>query len=86
MDFIGVVRGKRIELVDILPYPEGQVVKISIEPLEEQLQPGSPLAIRQMMHQSPHLTEEDMAELEQVMVEDKLPVYQESVFDEGKEQ
>jgi len=67
MDFIGVVRGKRIELVDILPYPEGQVVKISVEPLEEQLRPGSPLAIRQMMHQSPHLTEEDMAELEQVM-------------------
>lgn len=84
MEFIGVAKGKRIELAEMLPYAEGQVVRILVEPIEEQLQLGVPLAIRQMMHASPHLEWEDVDELERIMSEGKLPVYQESVFDEGE--
>ena len=39
------------------------------------------MAIRQVMHEPPHLTWEDVDELERAVEESKLPVNQESVFD-----
>jgi hypothetical protein len=43
---------------------------------------GSPAALRQAMHEPPHLPWEDVDELERAIAEGKLPVHQESVFDE----
>jgi hypothetical protein len=43
---------------------------------------GSPAALRQAMHEPPHLPWDDVDALERVIAEGKLPVHQESVFDE----
>lgn len=75
MAYRGVVRGKTIELEEPLPYPEGQSVNVSVEPLSTP-SPGSPAAIRQVMHESPHLTAADLDELERMIEEGKLPVLQ----------
>lgn len=82
MNYKGVAKGKTIELEEFLPYPEGQPVNVSVEPLVEQLQPGSPAAIRQVMHKPPHLSQEDVDELERAIELGKLPVHPESVFDD----
>ena len=84
MLYIGVAKGKMIELEERLPYSEGQPVRISVEPFAGSLHPGSPAAIRQVMHEPPHLRREDVAELEKAIEEGTLPVRQRSVFDEGK--
>jgi hypothetical protein len=81
MTYKGIVRGKTIELEEQLPYPEGQPVSISVEPLEEKPQLDLPAVVRQIMHEPPHLTWEDVDELERAIEEGKLPVYQGGVFD-----
>ncbi|MBI4530951.1 MAG: hypothetical protein HY709_05450 [Candidatus Latescibacteria bacterium] len=77
----GVAKGNIIELEESLPYLEGQSISVSVEPLGGQPYSGSPAAIRQMMHEPPHLKWEDVDELERAIEEGKLPVHQESVFD-----
>jgi hypothetical protein len=84
MTYKGIAKGKTIELEEPLPYPEGQPVSVLVEPLAGQLQPGSPATIRRVMHEPPHLNQEDVDELERVIEEGKLPVHQESVFGEGR--
>jgi len=84
MSYKGIARGKTIELEEPLPYPEGQPVSVLVEPLAEQPQAGSPMAIRQVMHEPPHLKWEDVDELERAIEEGKLPVRQGSVFDEER--
>jgi hypothetical protein len=81
MTYEGVAKGKVIELDEPLPYPEGQPVRVAVEPLIAQPHPGSAAAILQAMHEAPHLTEEDVAELERAIDEGKLPVSQGGVFD-----
>jgi len=81
MSYKGIAKGKIIELEERLPYPEGQPVSISVEPFAGDLHPGSPAAIRQVMHEPPHLRWEDVDELERAIEEGKLPVDQESVFE-----
>jgi hypothetical protein len=84
MIYKGIAKGKTIELEERLPYPEGQPVSISVEPFIEQLRPGSPAAVQQVMHEPPHVMWEDVDELERAIEAGKLPVHQEGVFDEGR--
>ena len=84
MTYKGIAKGKAIELEEPLPYAEGQPVSVWVEPLVEQLQPGSPAAIRQVMHEPPHLKGEAVDELEQAIAEGKLPVQHGSVFNDGR--
>lgn len=81
MTYRGVVRGKTIQLEEELPYPEGQPVTVSVAPLEHKPRLGLPPVIRQIMHEPPHLSWEDVDELERAIGEGKLPVYQGGVFD-----
>ncbi len=81
MIYKGIVRGATIELEEPLPYHEGQPVRVSVEPLEEQAPRGSALLIRQAMRRPPHLREEDVAALERTIEENKLPVRQQGAFD-----
>ena len=74
MSYKGIAKGKTIELEDELPYPEGQPVSVSVEPLTEQSQPGVPAVIRQAMHEPPRLRWEDVDELERAIAAAKLPV------------
>ena len=80
----GIVRGKIIELEEVLPYAEGSLVNIIVEPADASLQPGSSVAIRQVMHEPPHLSAEAVDELEQAIKAGQLPVQDEGVFDDGR--
>lgn len=82
MIYRGVVKGRVIELEEPLPYPEGQPVSVAVEPLATQFHSGSPAAIRQVMHEPPHLSWEDVDQLERAIEAGQLPVHQEGVFDE----
>ena len=84
MSYKGIAKGKIIEMEERLPYPEGQPVSISVQPFARHLHPGSPAAIRQVMHEPPHLRWEDVDELERAIEEGKLPVDQESVFEAAR--
>lgn len=82
MNYKGIAKGKTIELDEPLPYPEGQPVSVLVEPLDEQPQLSMAAAIRQIMHEPPHINWDYVDELERVIQEGRLPVYQGSVFDE----
>lgn len=86
VDYIGIVKGKQIELEKRLPYPEGQAVRIFIEPLTQEVELGLPAAIREVMHEPPHLASEDVDELERQVERGKLPVMTNNVFDEPEAQ
>ena len=83
MTYRGIARRKTIELDEALPYADGQPVSVSVEPIVAYGQPGSPLAIRQVMHEPPHLTGEDVDALERAMAEAKLPVHDGNAFQDG---
>jgi hypothetical protein len=86
MAYKGIAKGKTIELEEALPYPEGQPVSVIVEPLTERLlMKGSPEAIRRAMHEPPHLTPEDVADLERAIEEGKLPVREEGIFEEDEQ-
>ena len=74
MVYKGIIRGKVIELEAPLPYQDGQPVNVSVQPLEGESLPGTPGAIRRVMHESPHLRGEDVDELERIIGEGRLPV------------
>ncbi|HLN84868.1 MAG TPA: hypothetical protein VK200_00355 [Candidatus Limnocylindrales bacterium] len=82
MTYTGIAKGKIIEFAVDLPYADGQAVSVSIAPLEEQPQTGSPVAIRKVMHEPPHLKWSDVDEMEHAIAQGQLPVHQGSVFDE----
>ncbi len=82
MSYKGIARGKTIELEDELPYPEGQLVSVSVAPLTAPLQPGVPAVVRQAMHDLPHLQWAQVDELERAITEAKLPVQDQGIFDE----
>lgn len=80
----GIARGKIIELDEVLPYAEGCLVNVIVEPGNSSFQAGSPAVIRQAMHEPPHLTREDIDELEQAIAAGQLPVRDKGVFDDGR--
>ncbi len=71
----GIARGKIIELEEVLPYAEGCLVKVIVEPEDTPLQASSPAVIRQAMHEPPRLSAEDVDELEQAIKAGQLPVH-----------
>ncbi len=77
MVYKGVARGKMIELEQRLPYPEGQPVSVSVEPVRGQAALGSPEPIRRAMHEPPHLESSDVDELERGLESGRLPFGQE---------
>ncbi len=80
MTYRGVAKGKTIELEEPLPYCEGQLVSVSVEPLRSEDQAGSPIAIVKVMRNLPLLDPEDVDALEQAIERGKLPVRTQGVF------
>jgi len=80
MTYKGIAKGKIIELEDPLPYSEGQVVSVSIEPLRLDLRQGSPAAILKVLRDLPHFNTEDVDELERAIEQGKLPVRTQGVI------
>jgi hypothetical protein len=79
----GTVRGRTIELGMALPFRDGQLVDLSIEPVESDPPRGSPAAILQAMREPPHLSREDVDELRRVIKESRLPSNPRGVFDDA---
>ncbi|MGE0821726.1 MAG: hypothetical protein AB7G75_10895 [Candidatus Binatia bacterium] len=84
MQVRGTVKGKIIELEEALPYIEGSLVRVIVEPEDTALERGSPVAVRQAIQQSPHLSAADVDALEDAIKAGQLPVHENTVFDEGR--
>jgi len=72
MTYKGIAKGKTIELEQPLPYEEGQIITVSIEPVAGEPVAGSPEAIRKAMHRPPHLERETVDELEHAIAQGRL--------------
>lgn len=84
MHFKGIARGKIIELDEVLPYAEGCLLNVIVEPENSSFPAGSPIAIRRIMHEPPHITKDDVDALEQAITAGQLPVQDKDVFDDGQ--
>ena len=82
MTYKGIAKGKTIELEKPLPYRNGQPVSVSVEALAKRPSRGSPSAVIKAMHRPPHLSPEDLDELEKAIEHGKLPVRSGGVFDQ----
>jgi hypothetical protein len=79
----GIIRGQTIELDEPLPYPEGEVVELNVQPAAGALgRAGSPAAILAAMRSVPHVEPEAVDELERAIEEGKRPVSFRGVFDD----
>lgn len=76
MKYCGVTKGRTIELAETLPFPEGQNVRVTVEPWPSTLRPGSPQAIVLAMREPPHLRPPDVDELEAALESAKLPMHE----------
>ena len=81
MDFKGIAKGNIVELERPLPYPNGQALSVSVQALEEEPEPGTGVAVREAMHEAPHLSSRDVDELERAIDEGRLPMSSRSVFE-----
>ena len=81
MVFKGIARGNIVELEQPLPYPSGQALSVSVQALGAEHQAGSAVAVREAMHEAPHLSPSDVDELERVIEEGRLPMSSRSVFE-----
>ncbi len=79
----GVAHGRTIEVDAHLPYPDGQRVRVTVEPISESLRTGGAERIRQAMRAPPHLDSLDVDELERAIESAKLPVRTSGLFDAG---
>ena len=82
MNYNGIAKGKTIELEELLPYPEGQPVRVQVEPLATRSKAGTPAAVQDAMHEPPHLTWVDVDDLEGAIEQGRLPIRQGNVFKE----
>jgi len=81
MTYHGVVKGKRVEFDEELPFEDGQSVRVDIQPDTQQFPRGSPQAVLEAVRQPPHLEKADTDELERLIAEGQLPVRFEGEFD-----
>ena len=81
MILTGTAKGRTVELEAPLPYPDGELLRVSVQALVDEPVPGSPAAVRRAMHEPPHLSTEDLAELEAAIENGKLPVSSRSIFE-----
>jgi hypothetical protein len=84
MTYKGIARGRMIELTERLPFPEGQVIEVSIN--AEPAKPVGGLAgvVRRAMHAPPVLDNDLVDEFERVIREGRLDVRERGVFDAGE--
>ena len=84
MTYKGIARGRMIELTERLPFPEGQVIEVSVN--AEPSKPAGALAvlIRRAMHAPPILDSDAVDEFERVIREGRLDVRERGVFDMGE--
>ena len=83
MTYKGIVKGNVIELEEPLPYRNGQIVSVDVQPVSDSPRAGSPEAVLRAMHEPPHLSNEDVDALEEAIRQGRAPVQDKPLFDEG---
>lgn len=83
MSYRGFAKGKTIELDEALPFPVGQAVTVSVEPVVAG-QLSSAQRILEAIRFQPHLRNFDVDELEAAIDGARLPVQNGIVLNEGK--
>lgn len=83
MTYRGYARGRLIELEESLPYPEGQALNISVLPAESPAPQPTTERLRQAMRDPPHLSPQDVDELESAIAAGKLGVREHGVSAAG---
>jgi hypothetical protein len=81
MTYKGLAKGKIIELEKPLPYCDGQPVSVSVEPVLQEQQPGSPRSILIVLQNLPDIAIGDVDEMEQLIKSGSLPIRLEGEFD-----
>ena len=81
MTYLGIAKGRTIELSEPLPFAEGQSIQVSIEPVSTGPPNGSAAAVRAAMRRPPHLGPAEVDDLERAIEAGKLPVRNEPLFD-----
>ena len=81
MTYKGLAKGRIIELEKPLPYCDGQPVEVSVEPVSQEQQPGSPQSILKVLNDLPDITIEDVDEMEQLIKSGSLPIRLQGEFD-----
>src|SRR5688572_19783667 len=77
--------GRVLVPVDPIDLPTGRLLEIDVREVSEtgsEAPPGSPARLLQLMREPPHVSQEDVDELERAIEEAKLPVRFEGVFDD----
>lgn len=77
----GTARGKTIELDEALPFPAGQALNVHVQPLENGAPLGSPACLLEAVGRPPHVSPQDIADLERAIQRGKLPVTDAGPFD-----
>lgn len=85
MTYKGLAKGRLIELDTPLPYPDGQVVRVTVEPADEAPRVGSACLVRKLMHEPPHVEPQDVDELEALIREGRRPARFIGTFDGERE-
>lgn len=80
--------GKTLVPLDPVDLPIGQVLDIEVNDISspQHMRPGSAQAILQAIAQPPHLSKEDVDELERAIRENELPARNEGIFDDAPDQ
>ena len=84
MKYRGLAKGATIELSERLPFPDGQLLRVSVEPWPSCPRSCSAQAIRQAMHAPPHLSRANVDELEAAIAQGRIPVNDGFVLNHGK--
>lgn len=85
MTYRGISKGKTIELDESLPFADGQAVRVSVEPVAEAPPLGSGPRILEAMRNAPHVSAEDVDELERLIKEGQMPIRYKGIFDDESE-
>jgi hypothetical protein len=81
MIYTGKAKGRIIELEESLPFQDGELLRVEVEPLLVEPEPGSPEAVRKAMHEPPYVSAEDVDELERAIEAGRLPLSKPVRFD-----
>lgn len=78
--------GKVLVPLGPVELPKGRVLEVEVRDVHDVagLQLGSPALLLKIMHEEPHLADDDVLALERSIDEGKLPVRYEGIFDEGE--
>jgi len=78
--------GKVLIPVEPVDLPRNKLLEIDVREVEQELRPGSPAAVKKLMHELPHVSSDIVDEWERAIAQGNIPVRYEGVFDDLREE